>query len=481
MKRLIYFVLGCVLSVYGCTSGHHNTTNRTTGKSYIKPYAENARYWEYKGKPVLLLGGSKNDNLFQSQGLKEHLDSLQAIGGNYIRNTMSTRDSGDVWPFYRQPDGKYDLDQWGEEYWKRFENLLKLTSERDIIVQLEIWDRFDYSREPWKTSPWNPGNNINYTSEETGLETEYPEHPSRDLQPFFHSIPGMPRYSGKLDIVRSYQEKYIAKLLSYSLNYGNILYCMDNETSTPPEWGRYWIRHIRHIADKKQVRVYLTDMFDRFFIPQQCPSCLQVIAQPDVYTFMDISQINSRNFNQAHWDTLQWILAQRDKYPLRPVNNTKIYGGMNSTWGSGSNADGVERFCRDIVGGCASARHHRPPHGNGLNGKSRATIQAVRKIETLVKFWDIKPRMDLLSGREPDEAYLTASAGKKYVIYFTGGGSVKLDLRQYPETFILKWININTGEWGNESTVTGGDYREITAPDKGGWFGVIVRLNPDVP
>ncbi len=474
MKNLVYLAFILVVSGYSCVSGHKDNADNTSGKRYIKPDSENPGYWEYKGQPVLLLGGSKNDNLFQSQNLEEHLDELHAIDGNYIRNTMSSRDSGDVWPFFRQADGKYDLNKWGQEHCQRFEDLLKITCERDIIVQLEIWDRFDYSRDNWKKNPFNPENNVDYTIEETGLATEYPKHPASDLQPFFHSIPGMPNYTENLNIVRSYQEKYINKLLSYTLDYGNVLYCMDNETSTPPEWGKYWIKYIKSIADEKDIQIYLTDMFDRFFSPQECPSCLQVLEQADVYTFVDISQINSRNFDQTHWDTLQWILMERDKFPIRPVNNTKIYGGMNSKWGSGSNEDGIERFCRNVIGGCASVRHHRPPHGNGLNDKSIATIKAVRKIETIVKLWEVEPKMDFLSDREEDEAYLSAKEGEKYVIYFTDGGAVKLDLRQYDKPFVLKWISVNDGEWGGESAFEGGNYQEIIAPDKGGWFAVII-------
>ena len=55
----------------------------------IQPYAANPRYWQYKGKPVPLLGGSKDDNLFQIPDLEEHLDELRSVGGNCIRNTMS--------------------------------------------------------------------------------------------------------------------------------------------------------------------------------------------------------------------------------------------------------------------------------------------------------------------------------------------------------------------------------------------------------
>jgi len=79
----------------------------------IRPYEKNPRYWQFKGKPVLLLGGSKDDSLFQIPDLEEHLDAIQAAGGNYIRNTMSDRHDHDfeVSPFKQLLDGKYDLEQ----------------------------------------------------------------------------------------------------------------------------------------------------------------------------------------------------------------------------------------------------------------------------------------------------------------------------------------------------------------------------------
>jgi len=76
----------------------------------IRPYEANPRYWQYEGEPVLLLGGSEDDNLFQIPGLEEHLDAIRDAGGNYIRNTMSDRnDRGfEVYPYLRLADGKYD-------------------------------------------------------------------------------------------------------------------------------------------------------------------------------------------------------------------------------------------------------------------------------------------------------------------------------------------------------------------------------------
>ena len=50
----------------------------------ICPYVRNPFYWQYKGEPIVLIGGSDMDNLFQWTGSKltDHLDLLIAAGGN---------------------------------------------------------------------------------------------------------------------------------------------------------------------------------------------------------------------------------------------------------------------------------------------------------------------------------------------------------------------------------------------------------------
>jgi len=48
----------------------------------IQPWPKNPRYWQYKGRPVLLLGGSKDDNLFQIPDRESHLDEIREAGGH---------------------------------------------------------------------------------------------------------------------------------------------------------------------------------------------------------------------------------------------------------------------------------------------------------------------------------------------------------------------------------------------------------------
>ena len=466
------------------SAGVSRLSDKDKNTDCIQPYVKNPRYWQYNGKPVMLLGGSKTDHIFLLDDLKTHLDEIQAVGANYVRNTMSQREGKDLKPHKLLSDGKFDLDQWNQEYWKRFQNMLTWTAEREIIVQIEVWDRFDYSTLNWETSPWNPGNNVNYTYEQTGFASEYPQHSARDLQPFFHSIKGMTRYSKKLDVIRRHQEAFVAKMLSYSLDYGHVLYCMDNETSTPAQWGQYWIQFIKAKAAERGVTVCTTDMFDDAFDADKAKHTPIIFNDAEHYMFADISQVNSRNYDQTHWERLQWLLRQVNRHP-RPSNHTKIYGSGYKSFGTGGPEDGVERFWRNILGGSASARFHRPDSGNGLNDLAKGSIKAARILESLIKFWDITPQMGLLSDRESNEAYLAAKPGERYALYFTNGGSVGLDLSGVTGPFDVTWISVSMGVRTRTSaaggyrlmkkTIEGDGVVTISAPYKGGWVAAIVK------
>jgi len=413
----------------------------------IRPSLSHPVYWEYRGQPTLLLGGSKEDNLFQIPDLKEHLDLLASVGGNVIRNTMSDRDPGDVYAFARGPDGQYDLDQWNAEYWERFERMLQWTSERAIIVQLELWDRFDYSREPWLSHPFNPRNQSRLTTEATGLEPDYPRHPSHDLQPFFHTIPGMADYHMKLDAVRHYQERFVSKLLSISLRFDHLLYCMNNETSTDPAWGAFWIRFIKEKAAAEGKEVYATDMFDDFHKAEESRMVPVVTQNPERYAFFDISQVNSRHFGFGHWQKLQFLIGQSRVHP-RPANHTKIYSDGQTDFGSGTPQDGLERFWRNLMAGSASARFHRPPAGIGLNELAQHCIRGARWVESQIPFWEMTPAMHCI--RPPDHennrAYLSSTQDGRHLLFLTKGGGVELDLGKVENTWQITWFDIGSGQ-----------------------------------
>lgn len=437
----------------------------------LRPWPENPWYWSYHGRPVLLLGGSDDDNLFQwsEPDLIAQLDRLAAAGGNVIRNTMSDRkDKGfEVYPFGQTADGKYDLNTWNDEYWTRFERMLRETAKREIFVQIEVWDRFDYSDQNrgdnWKLHPYNPKNNINYASKESGLAETYPDHPGANRQPFFFTTPK--QRDNK--VVLPFQQRFVEKMLDHSLKYDHVLYCMDNETGGEAAWGRYWAEFIKARAVERGKKVCVTEMWDDWNLRGEQHK--RTFDHPEVYDFVDVSQ-NNQNKGQKHWDNFLYVREYLSKVP-RPMNTTKTYGADGNKFGH-TDQDGVERFWRHLLAGAASMRFHRPDSGLGINDKAVAAIRAARKLESKIPLWSVRASDELLSDREPNEAYLAADPGRRYALYFPAGGGdgrVTLDLANAPGDFKVHWINVDTGEWGPVQDLQGGGKRPLSPPEKGNW------------
>lgn len=445
------------------------TVSLTYGESdRIRVNAKNPRYWQYKGRPVVLIGGSVEDNLFQIPDLKEHLDLLKSVGGNYVRNTMSARDEGNVWQFEKLPAGKYDLDQWNAEYWNRFERFLKLTYERDIIVQIEVWATFDYYRDQWAQNPFNPKNNISYTAEETGLPTVVKTHPTRTENNFFRSIPK----ERNQKTVLKYQRRFVDKMLSYSLKYPNVLYCMDNETSVTPEWGWYWSKYIKAKAKEKGVYVETTEMWDNWNLAGDQHNA--TFDHPEIFSFVDISQ-NNHQKGQAHWDNAQ-RQRKRIAKKVRPLNNVKIYGADTGRYGS--TRDGLDRFWRNIFGGLASARFHRPDAGAGLSEIAQAHIKSMRMLLKAFDIFNAMPDPDSkqIADRSDNEAYLMFAANKQWALFFPNGGRIKLAVPH--GNYSVIWLDIEKSKWMKEQKVAVDTDRstiELQTPDKGHWA-VVVNL-----
>jgi hypothetical protein len=445
----------------------HCTVCAIPGQSnqHVQPYKRNPSYWQYKGQPVLLVGGTRDDNLFQIENLKSHLDSLRNAGGNYIRNTMSDRDPGNARAFLRNSEGKYDLEQWDESYWTRFRDMLELTRVRDIIVQIEVWDRFDHSRAQWESDPYNPRNNINYTHEQSRLDSIYPLHPGSNKQPFFYTVPALHNNT----TVLKYQQAFVKKLLSIALAHDHVLYCIDNETKGDEAWAIYWADFIKENAQGRPV--FVTQMWDDWDVKTDMHK--RTIDHPARYDYIDLSQ-NSQLTGYNNWKNQQYVFDYIRKHP-RPVNSTKIYGSDVGPWlNRGITSEhAIQSFFRNILGGFASSRFHRPPAGLGLSERCIQAIKTIRKIEEYVKMWELSPRMDLLDDLAENQAYLAAREGDTYLVYFTKGGSAKLDLTRYPKKFSLRWISVGNAAWGKVKQLEGGKVVTLEAPDDQGTIAMI--------
>jgi hypothetical protein len=454
--------LGMVCALTACLSA----TVLADQADRIQPYPKNPYFWQYKGRPVLLLGGSDDDNLFQWEPdkLAAQLDTLIACGGNYVRNTMSDRDEGNLYAFARVGD-RYDLDRWNEEYWRRFESFLRLAAERDVIVQIELWDMWDLTRDNWARHPFNPLNNVNYTAAESDLLTEVPFAPAEEptKHNFFHTVPELENNTRVL----RHQEAFIDRVLAISLPFSNVLYCINNESGEPPEWSRHWAKRIHQRAKEHGVTAQVTDMRRREDITHATHRT--VYDDTEVYTFADVSQNTG---NQIRDRRLQYRrLLEVRKYlgdAPRPINNVKIYN---------DNFGGAPKFLRNVFAGLASTRFHRPVPWNGgsrglaLSDEAQRVLRSVRTYTNALDWFTLEPRPDLLSG--DNGVYLMAQPGRQYALGFDGGGSVELDARALSGPARLRWMSMHDDKWIDGGRIEPGRV-SLKTPADGLWMGLLL-------
>jgi hypothetical protein len=477
---LATFIYACGLSLLiSCESKKPQVPSTT----YIDVDEQSPWYWNYNGKTLLLLGGSWQDNMFNHPaGLEDHLDVMFSVGANYIRNTMSHRNLGNVFAYEKSSDGLFDLNRFNKEYWQRYSNFLQLTFQRNIIVQLEIWDPWDMYEDHqsfggWSHHPFNPINNVNYSPETSGLPEiiNYPPVGRPTGHPFFKTLPEMDNN----EILLSHQKAYMDTLLSISLNYPHILYCVHNETGENVVFGDYWADYIRQKATKAGVKVHVTDMRRNENIRSEDQNHLY--NQPDRYSFIDISQNNAwEGLGQKHYDNILYVKDRISSHP-RPVNHNKNYGAARH-----GEEESIARMGRMIFAGAASARFHRPhpiedpafmyektEFGLGLSPRAQKIITALRMVTDELDLALVSPQNELLVDRDENEAYLLAEPDKQYAIYFPDGGSVSLALSKEKEDWMLRWINLDEAAWKEAILLESQNFTEITTPAQGHWIALI--------
>jgi len=95
-------------------------------------------------------------------------------------------------------------------------------------------------------------------------------------------------------------------------------------------------------------------MFDDAFMAEQAELTPVIFKDAKNYTFADISQVISRNYDERHWESLQWLLRQINTHP-RPSNHTKIYGSGYGLMDETIQGGGVITMSAPYKGGWVAA------------------------------------------------------------------------------------------------------------------------------
>ena len=473
----VYFF--SVLLLFSCEK--EETKQEQTQSLIVDISNEHPFYFAINGKPTLLLGGSNDDNIFQIHPLEPQLDTIVKFGGNYIRCTLSSRDFANQWPYKQRGDALYDLNEFSEEYWSRLEKFFKLSAEKGLIVQLEIWDNMDFYTvsKCWSKHPFNPAYNVNYTQEDSKLEEDINYLPTEKIQAFFTTVPELDNNT----VVLPYQQQFVDKLLSHSFKYDNILYSIDNESLNDIKWTAYWAKYIKAAAAKINKKVLITDMLydNKDFEKAKAmvvntsntlnenPRAIELSNYPETIDFIDLSAQSILSGEEHYIEALNvHNQLNANKHPM-PISAIKTYGGEQSDW-TGTIEDGPERFWRSIFAGYAAARFHRPPSGLGINRLAQVNIKSLRMLSDSVDFFNMSPANDLLDERQPNETYCLANKSlDEFILYYPGCGEVDLKLGDFKGEASIKWVNILNSSWDESYTEKVSEKLWLKSPCEGKW------------
>ncbi len=412
-------------------------------------------YFSVNGIPQPLIGGSNNDNIFQDHPVEPQLDTLIKYGGNFIRCTLSSRDFANQWPYQQRGDALYDLNVFSEAYWSRLNKFLKITQHKGIVVQLEIWDTRDfYQANNWARHPFNPEYNINY-GDESSLPTELKTLPDSVVHPFFETVSD----TKPNRLVLRYQEQFIEQLLSVTLPYQHIIYCINNEYNGNVAWSKYWYGFIKQKANEQGTNVFVGDM------PGNLENDVNLVnwLDTEAFDFLDLSVFTLQNSD--YFSAIDSMRAVAQK----PTGLVKVYGGEQNDF-TGTIENGPERFWKSIFAKAATVRFHQPPQGAGLNRLAQVNLKSVDLLRKNIAFAELQSANQLLKDRQQGEAYCLSDLAQNHIIYYPSCGEVKIEMPSEYNQAEVRWLNVLNAQWEEEYILKGQDNITLKSPCEGKWL-----------
>lgn len=199
----------------------------TPKESVLNLHPENPHYFLYQGKPTILVTSGEHYGAVMNRNFnfEQYLTTLKKDGLNYTRifigpysemgdnifgisnNTMNPKPESWLTPWVKDTViGKYDLNKWNEDFFKRIKSFVGKASENGIIVEVTLFTSY-YAEHQWSNSPYNPKNNI------------------QDIDSISFSKVNTLN-NGKLLAI---QEQYVRKIVRELNEFGNITFEIQNE------------------------------------------------------------------------------------------------------------------------------------------------------------------------------------------------------------------------------------------------------------
>ncbi len=227
MKQIVPLTLLFVLLLTSCKGpvGMDPGSQSDGITNTVRLFPGNNRYLEYRGKPVILITSAEHYGAVVNLDFdyKVYLETLEKEGFNYTRiftgtyiepvenifgiekNTLAPHPGRYISPWVKE-DGKYDLERFNPDYFKRLGDFVTEAENRGIIVEVTLFTSI-YAESAWRLCPFNSVNNLNDV-EGIGF---------RQVNTLFNGG------------IQKYQERFIRKVVAELNGFDNIFYEIQNE------------------------------------------------------------------------------------------------------------------------------------------------------------------------------------------------------------------------------------------------------------
>lgn len=189
------------------------------------------------GEGVYLFGHGITNLISQVRiDISEHNKHYASFGANTLRLHLTQGALGGGAPWKQLPDGRYDLEQWNEIYWRRLKLFMDDCLGRRIYPFIQIWDEpvIEQGSQRWAAHPFRPSNNVNSLQ---GLNDD----------PQGHGIEGF--YDLRNKKLIELQRCFVKRVLDFTAHYGICIYSICNEydfsDNAPLDWQDHWINFFR--------------------------------------------------------------------------------------------------------------------------------------------------------------------------------------------------------------------------------------------
>jgi hypothetical protein len=462
MGRCIGIVLICGAIVAAAAAAPAKERAKTM--SVLKLDSQNPHYFEFGGKPVVLVTSGEHYGavLNRAFGYAKYLDTLHADGlnltrmfvGGYVEhhgafaiteNTLAPA-PGDLicpWkrsdtPGYRGGANRFDLNAWDPAYFARLTGFIRAAADHGVFVEVCLFCPF-YGDEQWELSPWYPDNNVNGIGQVARTDV-YALSKSPDLL--------------------AVQETMVRKIVTELNGFGNLYYEICNE----PYFGGVtldWQAHIANLIAQTEA-----SLPQRHLISQNIANGAAEVKDPDPH----VSILNFHYANPPDTVAMNYSLN-------RVIGENET--GFNGTGDTHYRMEGWEFMLAggglydnldySFAVGHEDGTFQYPDTQPG--GGSVALRRQLHVLKTFLESFDftrMRPDQAVVRGglHEGQRARVLAEPGKQYAVYVFGGTQATLRLDLPKGKYAAEWVNPLTGKTDRREEIAhDGEEVSLTSPE----------------